>query len=231
MELGTRSIRRTQRQLLRAEGGEFDNPPRKTDLRHWRDPSPRVVMLLEDCQSGDRVEAAILIEVESTETQLVEICGNPLSGTFKLEFDGQTTDALDYDITAEDLQEAMEALANINSGDVVVELGPGAELGDNVIYRWLIHFTGQYDNASVPAIMPTAVSISGQGLSSIVDLAVEVRDQPDLEDTGDTLEVLCVVPLPPGVTIWAGNIGIALPVPSFGYCLVAAECRDCEAPY
>lgn len=230
LKLTERSVQRLETQLLRAEGGEFDNPPRRRQRNGRRDPTPRVVMLLEDCDSGGRAESAILVEVESTESQILEIVGSPLSGTFTLEFDGETTEALDFDTTAEDLQEALESLANITPGDVLVELGPGAQTGSRVIYRWLIHFTGQYESEDVPELVPTA-TITGQGAFSTVSLEMNVRSQPDLEDTGETLSALCVVPLPTGMTIEAGSIGIALPVPSFSYCLVAVECRDCGTYY
>lgn len=225
------SAQRLETQLLRAEGGAFDNPPKRSTRKPRREPTPRVVMLLEDCESGDRAEAAILVEVESTETQLVEVCGTPYSGTFKLQFDEETTAELAYNITAEDLQEALEELDNIDPGDVRVEMGPGSETGDDVIYRWLIHFTGQYEGEDVPELVPTEVDIQGQGAFSIVRLDVEVRSRPDLEDTGDTLNALCVVPLPPGMKIYAGSIGVVLSVPSFGYCLITVECHDCGAYY
>lgn len=224
------SAQRLETQLLRAEGGAFDNSPKRATRKPRREPTPRVVMMLEDCESGGRAEAAILVEIESTETQLVEIDGSPLSGTFKLQFDEATTATLDYNITAEDLQAALEDLDNINPGDVLVELGPGSESGDDVLYRWLVHFTGQFEGEDVPELVPVEVSIRGQGAFSIVNEEVNVRSQPDVEDTGDTLNALCVVPLPPGMRIYAGNLGVVLSIPTFGYCLIAVECRDC-GPY
>ena len=124
--LTDRSILRIQRQVLRAEGGEFDPPPGTGARRRRRDPTPRVVMLLEDCQSGERALAAILIEVQRTETQIVGFCGTPLSGTFALRFDGQTTADIAYNATAAEVQAALESLDNINPGDVRVEFGPSS---------------------------------------------------------------------------------------------------------
>lgn len=222
-ELGRKSITRLHRQLKRAEGGEFNNPPRRGSGHQPRDAKPRVVMLLEDCASGDRAECAILVEVASTETQIVEIVGTPLSGTFTLAFNGQVTEALPYDVTAEEMQAALEGLDGINPGDVIVEIGPSAGVNGFSVYRWLVSFTGQY-NAQDVAELVAASSVIGEGDVADVDLEVGVRSLPDVEDTGDTLDVLCATPLPEAVVIPAGAIGVALFVPTFGYCLVTAEC-------
>lgn len=236
LKLSERSIKRLERQLLRAEGGAFDPPPRRSQRHRHRDPTPRVVLLLEDCESGGRAEAAILTEIESTETQILEICGTPFAGTFTLEFDEKITEPIDFDATAEALQDALEDLDNIDKGDVLVEIGPGAAVEEEEpIYRWLIHFTGQFESQTeeVPELIVHNVDVRIQGVEDeddSIEARFEVRTQPDLEDTGDTIEVLCVVPLPPGITIYAGSIAIALPVPGFGYCLTAVECHDCRTP-
>lgn len=226
--LTTSTVRRIHRQVRRAEHGEFNNPPRGRSEHVPRDPRPRVVMLLEDCQSGDRAECAVLVEVESTETQIVEILGRPVSGTFRLRFDGEQTEAMPYGVTAAEMQYALEALPNINPGDVIVEIGPEASVGGRAIYRWLISFTGQYDSQDVAELIPVNVDLLVEGAFSTADAVIEVRSLPDLEDTGETLSVLCVVPLPTSIVLHAGSVAIALPIPSFGYCFTAIECRDCE---
>ena len=226
--IGNDTLRRLSTQLRRAERGEFDREPLRSKKHVPKSGPPRVVMLLEDCESGDVAECAILIEVESTETQIVEIQGTPTAGTFMLEFQGERTTALSYDITAAQMQAELEALGSINPGDVIVEMGPGASLGSRKIHRWLVSFTGQYEGNDVAEMIPRNVDLTIQGWSVDVEAIIEVRSLPDLEDTGDTLRAKCVVPLPPGITIHAGAIGLALPVPSFGYCLWAIECFDCD---
>jgi hypothetical protein len=225
------SVRRLHRQLKRAERGEFNNPPRRGNPHVPRDPHPRVVMLLEDCASGDRAECAVLVEVESTETQIVGFLGQPVSGTFKLSFDGQQTEALAYDVTAEQMQTALGALSSISPGDVIVEMGPGASVGNRGIYRWLVSFTGQYEGSNVSELVATNVDLLVEGAFESADALIEVRSLPDLEDTGETIDCLCVVPLPTAVTLHAGAIAIAVFVPSFGYVFNAVECRDCEIAY
>jgi len=226
--LTEKSARRVQRQILRAEGGEFNNPPKRTKRRIGKNSTPRVVMLLEDLESGGRAEAAVLVETVSSESQIVEICGRPQSGTFRLDFSGEETSDLAYDISAADLKTALVALPGLSAGDLEVEFGPRANVGGTAIYRWLIHFTGQYESVDVPELIPKSVSITGLGVTTLYPLEVEVRSQPDLEDTGDRIRVLCAVPLPSNVRIYAGSIAVAIPIPSFGYCLTAVECRDCE---
>lgn len=54
------------------------------------------------------------------EVQKIALHAITHDGTFTLTFSGQTTAALAWNITAEDLQEALEALSNIAPGDVTV---------------------------------------------------------------------------------------------------------------
>ncbi|CAN0448848.1 unnamed protein product, partial [Scytosiphon promiscuus] len=44
-----------------------------------------------------------------------EVKGNQLGGTFALELDGYVTDDMPYDISAEDLEEALEDLGNVGT--------------------------------------------------------------------------------------------------------------------
>lgn len=59
-------------------------------------------------------------------------------GTYKLTFAGQQTGAINWNANAATVQTAMEALSNLNPGDVFVEGGPGGT--DTLVFR----FTGQY---------------------------------------------------------------------------------------
>lgn len=47
-----------------------------------------------------------------------ELKGNQLGGTFALELDGFVTDDLAYDVSAEELEEALEDLGNVGTVDV-----------------------------------------------------------------------------------------------------------------
>jgi flagellar capping protein FliD len=52
------------------------------------------------------------------EVQTLSIVGTATSGTFKLTLNGETTEAINYNATAADIQSALEALAGVEAGDV-----------------------------------------------------------------------------------------------------------------
>ena len=54
------------------------------------------------------------------ETQTVTITGSPTGGTFTLTYDGETTAAIAYNAASSAVQAALEALDNLDSGDVTV---------------------------------------------------------------------------------------------------------------
>ena len=60
----------------------------------------------------------------TNETQRITTTGTPSEGTFTLTYDGQTTSDLDYDSTAAEVDTALEALSNIDAGDVTCTGGP-----------------------------------------------------------------------------------------------------------
>lgn len=65
------------------------------------------------------------------------------SGTFTLTFDGQTTAAIAWDATAATIQTELEALSNIDVGDVIVAGGPLDGAGATVT----VEFTGAFAGA------------------------------------------------------------------------------------
>ena len=62
-------------------------------------------------------------DMKTNETQTVRM-GNTTGGTFTLTFDGQTTAPFACDATAAAIQSALEALSNVEPGDVVATGGP-----------------------------------------------------------------------------------------------------------
>lgn len=61
----------------------------------------------------------------ANEVQTVTITGTPSGGTFTLTFDGETTAAIVYNPTASAVQAALEALSNLDPGDVIVSGSTG----------------------------------------------------------------------------------------------------------
>ncbi len=79
-------------------------------------------------------------------SQVVAIPGVPTSGNFKLTFNGQQTANIAYNASAATVQSALEALSNIDVGDVTVSGSAGGP--------WTVEFGGRFagqDHADVPA--------------------------------------------------------------------------------
>lgn len=80
-------------------------------------PDPNVLQFL---IGGDIITRAAVSEV-----QTVTITGTPTGGSFTLTYNGQTTAAIDFDATGSEVDAALEALSNVEPGDVTVTGGPG----------------------------------------------------------------------------------------------------------
>lgn len=59
----------------------------------------------------------------ANEVQRITVTGTPTGGSFDLTLDGQTA-TIPYNATADQIRDALEALSNVSSGDVVVTGGP-----------------------------------------------------------------------------------------------------------
>lgn len=94
----------------------------------------------------------------SEETQTVTISAT--GGTFTLSFNGQVTGAIAWNATAAAVQAALEALNNIDPGDVVVT---GANGGP-----YTVKFQGQYANENVPALVSAAGGLTGGAGTAVV---------------------------------------------------------------
>ena len=120
-----------------------------------------------------------------SEGQLVTVTGAPTGGTFTLTFDGQTTANITYPATAAQVQAALEALSNVNPGDVVVT---GASGGP-----YTIAFAGQYTGKNVPQ-MTAAQAFTG-GTSPAI--AVTTPTAGGSTTTGaDILDGFTAYPIP-----------------------------------
>lgn len=78
----------------------------------------------------DMVESAVLLASAATlggvnEQQTVTITGTPTGGNFTLTYNGATTGNIAFNAAASAVQTALEALANIGVGNVLVTGGPG----------------------------------------------------------------------------------------------------------
>lgn len=97
----------------------------------------------------DSTEEFVVIprrEVGQTEIQLLKISEAPASGSFVLDFNGELTSALPYNVAVHDLQAALEGLPSIGPGNVVLDDGPLPE------YPVKIYFTGYLSNRDLPRL-------------------------------------------------------------------------------
>lgn len=96
------------------------------------------------------------------ENELQLIISTGTSGTFTATYSGQTTGALDFDFTAEEIQTALEALSNIAPGDVVVSGEPG---------QWYVEFTGTLAETNV-----TEMTVDDTNLVGGVAVVTTIRE-------------------------------------------------------
>ena len=93
------------------------------------------------------------VRTNTDELQVVSLTGNPDGGTFTLTFDGQTTEAIPFDASNQDLVLALEALANIEPGDVRVSPTQGSP--------WQVIFQGNLSGQDVPALVGDGSGLTG----------------------------------------------------------------------
>jgi hypothetical protein len=102
------------------------------------------------------------VGIEKTnEIQQVIIQGNPTGGTFTLTFQGQTTGPLAHNVSAADMQAALEALPSIGSGNVSVTLG---QTGFGPTYS--VEFTGNFALQDQPE-MTASSSLTGGSFPTV----------------------------------------------------------------
>lgn len=86
---------------------------------------------------------------------------------------GQVASALEWDITAEELQTALEALSNINPGDVIVTGGPGATA------PLVVEFSGQYAEQNLTQSVTTDTLTGGAGTATVTTTVEGTAGQED----------------------------------------------------
>lgn len=80
----------------------------------------------------------------TNEVQTVTITGGPTAGSFQLTFAGQQTGTILYNANATTVRTTLEALSNIDPGDVTVTGGPGPGT------PFVVTFGGQWLHQNVP---------------------------------------------------------------------------------
>lgn len=135
------------------------------------------------------------IYLSTNEVQTVTITGTPAGGGFTLTFQGQTTSSIAYNAIASVVQTALEALSNIDPGDVLVTGGPGPGT------PYVVEFRGQYGQVNVTQ-MTAAHTFTGGSSPAIAVTTTTGGAGP----TGIPL-----IPILPGqVDVWIDDTAAAL---------------------
>ena len=99
----------------------------------------------------------------TNEVQTITASGTWTSGTFTLTFQGQTTAPIAFGATAATIVTALEALSNIDSGDVSAT--GAAPIGTTPL---VVTFAGRYAGVDVPLLSIDASGIVGAGHAAVV---------------------------------------------------------------
>ncbi|MDX3839560.1 hypothetical protein [Streptomyces europaeiscabiei] len=144
----------------------------------------------------------------TSEVQTVTITGGPTGGTFTLTFDGETTAGIAYNAAAAAVQSALEALSNIEPGDVTVTGGalPGTAV--------TVTFGGRYLGTNVPQMTASGASLTG-GTSPAVAVATGTAGGSSASDGTEVLAGFLMTAIdapsvntidPQGALLWHGAV-------------------------
>lgn len=128
----------------------------------------------------------------TNEVQTVTITGVPTGGSFKLSYAGQTTANIAYNATSAVTQTALEALSNIDPGDVTVGGGPapatpltvtfGGKLGGKDIAAMTASHT--FTGGTTPNVAVTTPTPGLPGTAQVLPSGLDPMDHMLLMDTG-----------------------------------------------
>lgn len=97
----------------------------------------------------------VVEDAGTDEVQTITISGSPTGGDFRLRFGGRNTAPISYDSTAQQVQDALEALSSIPAGSVVCAGGP---LPDTPV---TVTFVGALASEDVPLLTARNVALTG----------------------------------------------------------------------
>jgi hypothetical protein len=117
--------------------------------------------------------AALTATVGGT-NEVQQIVVSATGGTFTVTFDGSTTTALAYNVSAASLQTALDALDTIEPGDVTVTGGPGATAA------LVITFGGRFAFENVPELATNSASLTGGSGTATVSTTAQGSGSGDV---------------------------------------------------
>jgi hypothetical protein len=128
--------------------------------------------------SGANAGYAVPVAAPVNEVKTVTVTGSPTGGTFTLTLDGETTGNIAYNATAAAVQTALEALSNVNPGDVTVTGSAGGP--------WTLTFGGARAGKDVPVMTKNAAGLTG-GTSPDIAFATTTEGGSGVTDGSDVL--------------------------------------------
>lgn len=114
---------------------------------------------------GKKVREYTADDRDVAEVQVVTITGSPTGGTFTLTFDGETTAGIAFNASAATVLAALNALSNVDAGDLEVTGNAGGP--------YTITFSGRAGE-DVPTMTASEANLTG-GTSPAVGVAVSVE--------------------------------------------------------
>jgi hypothetical protein len=129
---------------LLPEGAEVGDPV-------WINPADNKLILTDE---AGEVHPAVSLTITAT------------GGTYTLDADDEVTAALAFGLTAAQLRAALEALPNINAGDITVTGGPGDAGGTK---PYIITFVdGPYADDPAPVITAAGAELTGGAKTAVI---------------------------------------------------------------
>lgn len=158
------------------------------------------------------------------DSESVSLAIDATAGTFTLSVQGQTTAAIAFNATAQAVQDALELLAAIDPGDIVVTGGPG-NAGHTTPY--VLTWSGKYAGLDAPPITASGASLTGGAATAVPTTTAGGGESPVGVGTGKGL-LLASVKVP-NVLNTAIDVGAALLV--HGFVKVSKMPRDPGAAF
>jgi hypothetical protein len=122
----------------------------------------------------------------TAEVQTVTVTGVPTGGTFTLTYSGQTTAPIAYNATAATVRTALEALSNLNPGDITTSGGPlpGTPVTVSFVEGNVVQMTatGSFTGGTSPAVAVTTTTPGGDGAGTIFGADLWHEDDFNVSD-------------------------------------------------
>src|SRR5262249_28631287 len=120
---------------------------------------------------GNSTSATLDMGQGTDQVVTVSLTGTVTGGTFTLTYEGDTTDPINYDANAEEVQASLAALSSSGPDNVSVQqLQAGGP--------WMVIFRGNLGSESLTNLTATSVNLAGGGVAaSITTTGVTVFNQ------------------------------------------------------